>query len=178
MAEKLTPQETAVIEAALEAFSTVDTLMTEADGALRKVSPAELYAYANDPGFQPQEDFRRRLEASDGANVDLQRMIENTSRFHMPQMAAASSGDIDSREVAGCKIVFRPSRADPEQLYAIIEITDPEISPRMLFVRQADGQMDRIELPEFQAGRAQLLLERHSAEARGLMDINTEVFVK
>ena len=48
----------------------------------------------------------------------------------------------------------------------------------MLFIRQPDGETHRITLPNFQDSRAQLLLERNSAEARGLMDINTEVYLR
>ena len=36
----------------------------------------------------------------------------------------------------------------------------------------------RLALPPFQDGRAQLLLDRNSAEAKGLMDINAEVYLK
>ena len=47
----------------------------------------------------------------------------------------------------------------------------------MLFVRHPDGSTDRVELPDFQNRRAQLLLDRQSSQARGLMDTKAEVYV-
>jgi len=177
MIEKLTPADSALAEAALETMAAMDGMLAHDDSALSKASPSALHAYATDPSYQPDAPLLHLLAVDDAVQADFQRLLTNTSVYHMPQMAAASSGDIESREVNGCKIVFRPSRADPEQLYAIIEITDPDLTPSMLFVRHPDGSTDRVELPDFQNRRAQLLLDRQSSQARGLMDTKAEVYV-
>jgi len=177
MIEKFTPADTALAEAALETLAAMDDLLAYDGDPSAKASPSALHAYATDPRYQPDAPLLHLLAVDDAVQADFQRLLTNTSTYHMPQMAAASSGDIESREVNGCKIVFRPSRADPEQLYAIIEITDPELTPSMLFVRHPDGGTDRLELPVFQNARAQLLLDRQSSEARGLMDTKAEVYV-
>ncbi len=178
MAEKMTHAEVRLATAALDALGAVDDVLLPPRSALAKAAPSALYAYVTDPGYEPDDNLRRLLEADAGAQADVQRMVENTAIYHMPRMAAASSGEISSREASGCRIVFRPSRADAEQIYAIVEIADTDARPTMLFVKHPDGRLDRLELPDFRDGRAQLLLERGAPAARGLMDINTEVYVK
>ena len=181
MTEKFSHAEAQLAGAALDTLKVMDAVLEaprEIKETLTKASPSALYAYATDPGYKPDDNLLRLLATDEDARTGFQRLLENTSVYVLPQMAAASTGDIETREVEGCKIVFRPSRANPDQLYAIIEIANVETAPSMLFMRQPNGETNRITLPGFQNGRAQLLLERNSADARGLMDINTEVYLR
>lgn len=178
MAEKLSPTEARLADAALDALATIDRVLTPSVDRPAKASPTALHAYATDPAFEPDGALLTLLDTDPAAQADFQRLLENTSFFHMPQMAAASTGDISTREAGGCRIVFRPSKADIDHVYAIVEINDPDRHPEILFVRHPDGHLDRLTLPPFREGRAQLLLERSSPAAKGLMDIHAEVYVK
>jgi len=161
---------------ALDALSHVDEILAPAPG---KIGFAELYAYAVDPAHEPAERMLSALDRDAALRADFQRLLKNTARYYMPQVAAASSGALDSREVDGCRIVFKSSRADPNQLYVIVEATaDKTFEPEILFVQFPDGRTRRTELGGGRDGRTQILLDRTSEIAQGLMDINTEVYVK
>ncbi len=161
---------------ALDTLSHVDEILTPAPG---KVAFADLYAYAVDPGHEPADRLLDALDTDTGLQADFQRLLKNTARYYMPEVAAASTGALDSREVDGCKILFKSSRADPDQVYVIVEATaDKTFAPEMLFVQFPDGRTRRTELGGGRDGRTQILLDRASEIAQGLMDINTEVYVK
>jgi len=175
MAEKLSRAEVALAEETLDALSAVDRL---SEPAMAKASPSALHAYATDPDYDADERLLEQLRTDAALQADFQRLLNNTSLYFMPRLAAASTGAIEARETQGCRIAFRSSRADENQVYAIIELVDKQAAPRLLLIRLADGATERLALPPFQDGRAQLLLDRNSAEAKGLMDINAEVYLK
>ena len=61
----------------------------------------------------------------------------------------------------------------------IVEVsTDKTFEPEILFVQFPDGRMRRAPLGISQNGRVQILLERDTEIAEGLLDIATEVYVK
>ncbi len=169
----------AFVETTLEALTTIDRIMTPPESGPAKASPSALYAYAVDPAYDPAPALLDILDHDAAVQADFERLLSNNARYHMPRVAAASSGDIERREAEGCRIAFRPSKADPEQIYVIIEThADAASAPEMLFIRFTDGRTRRTTLPRPQNGRIQLLLERHSETAEGLLDINTEVYLK
>ena len=161
---------------ALDALAHVDEILAPAPG---KVGFAELYAYAVDPAHEPAPQLLDALDHDAGLQADFQKLLKNTARYYMPEVAAASTGALESREVDGCRILFKSSRAAPDQVYVIIEATaDRTFQPEILFVQFPDGRTRRTELGAASAGRTQILLDRTSEIAQGLMDINTEVYVK
>lgn len=161
---------------ALDALAHVDEVLAPAPG---KVGFADLYAYAVDPAHQPTPRLLDALDRDAGLQADFQRLLKNTARYHMPEVAAASTGALESREADGCRIRFKASRADAEQVYVIVEATaDATFTPEILFVTYPDGRTRRAELAGGRDGKVQILLDRNSEIAQGLMDINTEVYVK
>lgn len=161
---------------ALDALSQIDKVLAPAPG---KVGFADLYAYAVDPAHEPAPQLLDALDRDTGLQADFQRLLKNTARYYMPEVAAASSGVLETREVDGCRIRFKESRADADQVYVIVEATaDASFVPEILFVTFPDGRTRRAELGGGRDGRVQILLERGSEIAQGLMDINTEVYVK
>ena len=180
MVRKFSHTEMTLAGASLDALNAMDHILESStnDTSEVKASPSALYAYATDPNYAPSDNLLRLLRNDDSTRADFELLLKNTSPFVLPQMAVASTGEITIREIEGCKIVFRSSHADKDQLYVIIEITRTERTPGMLFIKQPDGETHRMTLPDFQDGRAQLLLERNSVAARGLMDISTEVYLR
>ena len=178
MADQANASSQQFTEAALAALLTTDQLLTAPAGAPGLVSPSEMYAYATDAGYQPSTGLLEALDNRPDIRASFHRLLDNTARYHLPQVAAASSGQIEQRESQGCKFSFRPSRADPSQMYVIIENTrDMDFAPKILFVCNRNGATSRTELPAAQNGRVQLLLERDSDMAKGLLDIKTEVYM-
>lgn len=180
MVRKLSHTEMNLAGASLDALNAIDDILegSTEEKTKAKASPSALYAYATDPNYAPSENLLMLLTNDQDTRANFDLLLKNTSAFFLPQVAAASTGEITTREIEGCKIDFRSSHADTDQLYVIIEITHTERTPGILFIRQPDGETHRITLPDFQDNRAQLLLERNSAEARGLMDISTEVYLR
>ena len=144
----------------------------------RAIGLDRLYAYAIEPGREDAE-----LERALGANPDLgeafQRILDRTALHRLPRVAAASPGTITSRDGAGCRIRFQESRAEPDQTYVIIEISDTDAPPPShMFVVDQGGQCGKFALPAARGGVIQFLVERDSALLAGLLDIKTEVFLK
>ncbi len=166
-------------EEVLDALSAVDGLLEPgAAGKTEKGGFSELYSYAIDPAQQPGQRTLAALERDVRVQADFQRLLKNTSRYHLPEVAAASTGVLEGRKIQGCSLVFHPSRADDGQIYVIIEsIADRNFLPKLLFVCHADGRSQRLALPEGRDGRVQILLERDSDIVRGLLDVNTEVYL-
>ena len=180
MANHPTAAELRFAEQVMDALSVADGLGAPATpGTEARVGFSVLYAYATDPSFEPDPTTLRALEDDPRLRADFQRLIRNTALVRMPEVAAAGTGDIEAREAEGCRIVFRPSRADDKQIYVIVEMRDRTAPPpSMLFICYPDESCRRVSLPEGRDGRFQLLLEADSDVARGLRDIATEVFVK
>lgn len=178
MADQANASRQAYTEAALAALLTTDRVMTAPANPPGLVSPTELYTYATDAGYQPSPELLEALDSRPDVRASFHRLLDNTARYHLPQVAAASSGTIEQRESQGCKFSFRPSRANEAQMYVIIENTnDLEFAPKILFVCNRNGTTSRMELPSAQNGRVQLLLDRDSDMAKGLLDIKTEVYM-
>ena len=110
---------------------------------------------------------------------DFQRLLSNTSTIRMPQVAAASSGERTYREADGCKIMFKESRADPAQVFIIIELINKQaVPPTMMFICHPDDSCRRVILGDSVDGRIQLLVDRDSHIVRGLSEVSTEVYLR
>ena len=164
-------------ERVVESLDVLDRLERPAAGAA-PISVAELYAYATDPGHRPRRKFLEALIATPRLRDDLRHLLRNMAVSRLPEVAAASSGAIRSRDGDGCRIEFRASRADPGQVYVIISLAEaaPKV-PTTLIVYDPQGRCVKVPLPEVQDGRIQLLVDADSDLARGLQDIATEVYL-
>ena len=150
----------------------------DADGAGTKVTLGRLYRYASSPDGGADSELERLLAENQDLRRDFRRLLGKTAAVHMPRVAAASSGEISQRSGANCRIRFEPSRAEPDQVYVIIEITGAEdFAPASLFVCDSDNLCDKFSLPAARDGIVQLLLERDSDLLAKLRDINTEIYL-
>ncbi len=137
-----------------------------------------LYAYAVDPDREDAE-LVSELRTNPNLGETFQRILGRTALHRLPRVAAASPGTITSRDGAGCRIRFQESRAEPNQTYVIIEITDTDAPPPgHMFVVDQGGQTTKFALPASRGGVIQFLVERDSTLLAGLLDIKTEVFLK
>lgn len=173
----LNDRELTLVRNTLDAADMADHLV-KAEGQTPIIGFAEIHAYATRPDHIPSDALLRALESDNRVRRDFEALLKNVSAYWMPQVAAASSGEVSTREIDGCRMTFRASKADEAQIFVIIEFTDKSARPNALFVCGQDKPMSKVELPEARDGRIQLLLEADSDTLKGLRDVATEVFLR
>tara|TARA_B100000315_G_scaffold260857_1_gene326434 strand:- start:6290 stop:6835 length:546 start_codon:yes stop_codon:yes gene_type:complete len=170
------------LQAAKQKFSElsqIDELLSSSE-KLSSVSPSALFAYAN--GAENET-----VEKALGENLALRRiyrdMLEKNAVYYVPEAMAASSAkksdDILSREGKGCRIRMEPSRAEPNQVYVIVELSGNEkVTPTTLVVCDVEANCSRFPLPKIRDGVAQIIADRDADLVRLLSDPKTEAFIR
>ncbi len=149
--------------------------------ASRSVPLSRLYDYATQAARDDDAAVEKALERDPRLAADLRLLLEKTALRHVPRAAAAGSGPVRERHGEGCRVRLQPSRAEPGQLYVIIEVAPPAPAaeaPRTLFVCDAENRCRRYLLPEARDGVVQLLAEAQSDLVRALEDIRSEVYLR
>jgi hypothetical protein len=160
----------ALFQATFQAESVLADLSVE-----RGVAPSDLAAVIDDPGHPRADEVDEELRKSHKLRADFDHLLRRMARYSLPRLAAASSGAAITRTAEGCRITLRPSRADPTQIYVIIEADGPA---QTLFVRSDQGSHVRHPLPSAQDGVVQLLAEEGSDLVAALRDVESEVFLR
>ncbi len=164
------------------AISTAGDLLRpspDRDGAAGTVPFSALYAYATDPHGAVDEEMELALGRDPRLVAEFRRILEKTVAWRLPRVAAASSRPIMGREGEGCRIRFRTSHAEPDQTYIIIELTGNHATgPTALFIVHPEQGCRRFALPAARDREIQFLADRNSELLQGLLDINTEVFLR
>jgi len=156
----------------------VSNEIRESPNSGTRISFGRLYAYAVEPDvLDPELDGA--LQADETLREDFQRLLERTAMIRVPRVAAASPGTIMSRVGDGCQIRFQASRAEPNQTYVIIDLTDKEArAPTNMFVVNSRSECMKFSLPPARNGIIQFLVEQGSDLLVGLLDIKNEVFLR
>lgn len=171
-------------EAAFDALLKLEVLRRPGAGgerSTRPVSLSRLYDYAVNAGRGDDAEVERALEQSPGLAADLRLLLEKTALRHVPRAAAAAAGPVRERHGDGCRVRLQPSRAEPGQVYVIIEmapVAESAEAPRALFVCDSENRCQRHALPEPRDGVIQLLAEAQSDLVRALQDIKTEIYLR
>jgi hypothetical protein len=138
-------------------------LCAYASGALGTSDPALDYALDNRPSL------RRAYRT----------LLSQVSSFHLPEALAASSDALPTREGEGCRVSLQPSRAEPDQVYVIVELTrDREAKPETLIVCDREDRTRQIALPPLRNGVAQVIVEKSSDLLIFLSDPKAEVYLR
>jgi hypothetical protein len=166
---------------AFEALSTLDDLAAgvwRPDADERHAGFSDLYAYVTDPQRPMSQALERALSVRPSLAMDLQRLLRKRASHHSPRLAAASSGPESSRRGTGFTISLRTSRAEPAQVYVVIDVLDlASRPPRTLFVSQPDDRLVKHALPGAEGGTIQLLADAESELVQALRDPESEVFL-
>ena len=178
----LTQEQRSLAEQAFDALSTLDELAAASnaeDGRARRIGFGDIYAYVNEPYCDMSAPLRQALEADKRLRDDLMRLLAKTAGYRCPRSAAAGTKALESRQGQGFAIRLRPSRAEPTQVYVVIELLDPGAqAPKALFIaRHPDGLLKQA-LPDVRGGTVQLLAEVESDLIRALRDPGSEVFLR
>ncbi len=178
----LTQEQKNLAEQAFDALGTLDELATAShaeENRGRRVGFGDIYAYVNEPGRAMSGPLRAALEADARLRDDLMRLLAKTAGYHGPRSAAAGTKALESRQGQGFAIRLRQSRAEPSQVYVVIELLDPGAeAPKALFIARHPEGLLKQALPEVRGGTVQLLAEAGSDLIRALRDPGSEVFLR
>jgi len=161
-----------------DALNAMDALEGRGKATSKSIGFADIYEYANNPNGVMSAELGAALIGNAGLRRDLDQLIARMSVYHFPKAAAASSGDLESREGDGYKIRLKTSRANESQVYVIVEISNTDaLPPESLVVKLENGRYIKQALPEGLNGIYQLLLNTRTEMVSALRNIKTEVFL-
>jgi len=123
------------------------------------------------------------VEAALGQDLFVRRvyrtMLQQSALVYIPQALAASTEDYPERHADGCRIRLQASRAESDQLYLIVEMSDQRRSmPTSLNLVGADETTARVLLPGARNGVMQTIIDKNSEAAQLLADPKTEIFLR
>jgi len=166
-------------ETIFHALHSLDRLMGKQDTTTQaRPGFTQLYAYAHDPAYAPSSNLLLALSHDLRLRRDFNRLISKQALAAFPRAAAASTGDIQQREEDGFRLTLKPSRADPAQVYLIIESIDRDESPHLMFVQTEEEPVYRLVLEEFQDGEAQILLNEQEDIVKALRNFKSDVILR
>lgn len=178
MSEYKTPSEEQLklIKRQFTDLSHLDAIMLNESGG--RISPSHLFSYVNGDIIDDPE-----IETALRTDLNLRRvyrdMLQKAAAYYVPEAMAASSDEWPVREGKGCRIRLEPSRAEPDQIYVIIELTgDDRNAASVLVVCDTESNCSRFDLPSVRDGVAQIITTRSSDLVRLLTDPKTEAFIR
>ena len=158
--------------------STVEELVNP-EHAPSSIAPSRLYSYATGLIEAPDPEIERAMEENPRLRSVFRRMLEEAASYYLPEAMAASTEDLPQRDGAGCRIRFEQSRAEPDQVYVIVELTDEvKAPPKTLVVCDAEDRCEQLALPQFRDSVVQFIVEKNSDLLRLLRDPKTKAFLR
>ncbi len=156
-------------------LSQADEILTSSESH-NAVSPSQLFAYANGA---KNEYVEKALSEDLNLRCIHRDLVKRGAVYYVPEVRAASSDLIVSREGRGCRIRMEPSRAEPDQVYVIIELSgDEKTLPTMLVVCDVESNCSRFPLPKVRDGVVQIIADRDADLVRLLSNPKTEAFIR
>ena len=161
-----------------EALDMIDTAI-EPVATPRRVGFSDLYTFANDPDRDMAPELAEALARDEALEADLIRLLDRTAIYRFPKVAAASSGPALRRDGDLYRISLRPSRAEPMQIYVIIELADLEMPPpALIYVCRSGRPCHKHQLPVAHDGTIQILADLGSPLVEALRDGQAEVYLR
>ena len=119
--------------------------MEQTERRPRRLGIAEIVRFLDDPGGSLSVEQQRTLFADQRLRTDYRRLAR-TSVAELPAVAAASSGNVNSRRFDGGTVNIHPSRV-PGQIYVVVRFGWPAGPPRAMLLEGADGDLIKRALP-------------------------------
>lgn len=142
------------------------------------ISASDLFRMAQGK-MVPDRNFSLLDTSSSETRSAYVQMLTQTAAYHLPPPMAASSTEIAVRDGSGCRLRFETSRAEPDQVYIIIELTNRSADiPLDMIVCDSDNNCQSIPLPTARDGIIQLISQRNSPLMDLLSDPRTEVYLR
>lgn len=177
------PDRLAEAERVFEALSALDLLTVDVPARTdrqSRVTMGELYGLATNADEPLTARMIAALENEPRLRGDLERLIAKTALYRLPRAAAAASpGAVATREGTGFRITLKQSKADPKQIYIIIDLARRDATPPAhIFVLGEEIRYCKASLPAPANGTIQLLADSRSDLVRALGDHRSEVFLR
>ncbi len=174
------PQQKQAAAFMFDALSTIDAVSDAiAEDGPRHAGFSDLFAYVMGPEDEMTPDLAAALESQPALQADLLRLLKQTAQYRFPRVAAASSGSVAQRDGELYRITLRPSRAEPSQVYIVIDLADPLIAPpSLLYVCRPGRRCEKHRLPVAQDGTIQILADAGAPLVEALRDNDAEVFLR
>ena len=139
------------------------------------VSFGRLYDAARG-GVTMDAELAAALLGDPALRADFDLLLERTARHRLPRAAVASSGELHRRETAGLVVKLVRSRANPAQVYVLIEVESGR-DEAVLIVKTAAGEYLKEVLPSPESGTVRLLKSVEDPFTQALRDATSEVFL-
>lgn len=178
-----TESERARLETAFSAGHAADLWLDEGQGDTRaaEIAMPALYRAASDPRAFLPASLVGRMATDPSLRADFNMLLERVSQCHFPRAAAASSGALTEREANGYKLRLKPSRANAEQVYLLIDLPDHgtarENPPQGLKLQKSDGTILQTPLGAPAEGTIRVVLESASELVEALGDPASQIFL-
>lgn len=167
-------------EAMRETFAEIEQarvlLRPHGEGSGR-VAASRLYASA----AQGLDDAQVHATTGEsrGARGFYRRTVAASALYSLPEARAASSGVALARHGEGCRIRTERSRAEPNQFFVVVEISQANPAhPTSLVVCDSEDRVRRFALPIVRNGVAQMIAEADSDLMRLIGDPTTKVYLR
>ena len=125
--------------------------LAEAAPRPRRLGIAEIMQFLNDPTLTLTMEQQRSLFADAKLRADYRRLKSQVAVGELPALAAASSGDVDTRRFEGGTVKVHPSRV-PGQVYVMLHFGWPSGAPRTMLLENPGGDIVKRALPPADTG--------------------------
>lgn len=163
-------------------YELLDSLM--ADNALDAgfipgVSVSQLYAASARPGVPIPADVAAAMLHQPRMRQIYRDLLARSAMFHIPEAMAASTDILPVRAGEGCRIRFEASRAEPDQVYVIVELDEPDRDPPSgLIFCDAENFCASLALTGWRQGVVQTIVARDSDFLRLAQDPKSTAFLR
>jgi hypothetical protein len=156
-------------------------LRSAADQSVKpRVAASSLYAAARDGHVDITPLIETMLAEHRSVRAAYRHMLATTALYALPEAMAASSGEMPVRHGEGCLIRTERSRAEPNQFFVVVELTEKEheLAPTCLIVCDTEDRTQRFPLPMARDGITQIIAEAQSDLMRMLGDPTTRIYLQ
>jgi hypothetical protein len=140
--------------------------LAEAAPSSRRLGIAEIMQFLDDPGRSLSMEEQRALFADAKLRADYRRLKAQAAVAELPALAAASSGEVNSRRFEGGTINVHPSRVQG-QFYVVLRFNWPNGAPRTMLLESTTGELVKRALPPADPnGELMIVLNQSSTSDR------------
>jgi hypothetical protein len=117
---------------------------------------------------------QRVLFADPQLRADYRRLKSQLSVADLPALAAASSGDVNTRRFDGGTVSIHRSRV-PGQVYVVMRFSWPSGHPRAVLLENAAGDLVKRPLPRADAnGEVMIVLDTKNPDDEGFLRLMSD----
>ncbi|MTI08728.1 hypothetical protein [Curvivirga aplysinae] len=161
-------------------LSIVDNIRQQmlAESRERRYGFGDVYQFATNAHIEMTSGLQKALKQDDKLQSALDQLLSERVVYQFPRAAAASSGNLESREGDGFSIQIKHSRAQSGQVYIILKMEDAfQQEPTAITLKSGEGQYLKKLLPLSVDGVFQFLAEEDDEFVKTLRDVASEVFL-